>query len=158
MKKWILANALIMLCTINLAHADNTAEKLLLQRWHDSWISAWNAHHPEQMAAFWAVDGDLIDPFGRHPEGSSAVEKLFEEEHSEKGLMAGTTYSGSIENIRFLGTDIAIIDVAAEITGMLDANGNTAPDLKHHVTWVVEKKKDAWKAVAVRPCAPVDHP
>jgi hypothetical protein len=64
--------------------------------------------------------------------------------------MAGTTYAGTIENIRYFGDNRAIVDVSAEIRGMKGADGATAPPLKHHVTWIAEKQAGKWVAHGAR--------
>ena len=103
---------------------------------HDEWAAAWNKNDPRLMAAFFVADGDLINPFGRHARGTAEIEKLFTDEHS--GAMAGTTYAGTIESIRYLGENRAIVDVGAEIRGMRGPGGAATPPFKHHVTWIAE--------------------
>ncbi|HKI67962.1 MAG TPA: SgcJ/EcaC family oxidoreductase, partial [Verrucomicrobiae bacterium] len=100
-------------------------EDAVIRQRHDEWAAAWNKHDPKLMAAFWAADGDLINPFGLHARGTAELEKLFTEEHA--GKMAGTTYAGTIESIRYLGESVAIVDVAGEISGMKGPDGAAAP-------------------------------
>jgi uncharacterized protein (TIGR02246 family) len=145
----------VLLAVITLAPAraragagagDQAADKAIHQR-HDEWCAAWNKHDPKAMAAFFFPDGDLINPFGRTCKGAAEIEKLFTEEQS--GPMAGTSYSGTIQSIRYFG-DIAIVDVAGEITGMKTPEGTPAPPFKHHVTWIAEKKDGQWLAHGAR--------
>ena len=98
-------------------------------------------------SGFFVADGELINPFGRHAKGTAEIEKLFTEEQS--GPMAGTTYSGTIESIRYIG-DVAIVDAAAEITGMKGPDGAAAPTSKHHVTWIARKVDGKWMAEGAR--------
>lgn len=123
-------------------------ENAAIQRRHDEWAATWNRHDAKLMAAFFVPDGDLINPFGRHARGAAEIEKLFAEEHA--GVMAGTTYSGTIENIRYLGENGAIVDVAGEIRGMKGPDGAAAPPFKHHVTWIAEKVSGKWVAHGAR--------
>src|SRR5689334_16565375 len=116
MKKTLLLFALLALIALPTVHAAENSEDAAIHKRHDEWSAAWNKHDPKLMAAFFVADGDLINPFGRHAKGTAEIEKLFTEEQG--GPMAGTTYSGQIENIRYLGKNIAIVDVAGEITGM----------------------------------------
>ena len=39
--------------------------------------AAWNKHDTKALAALWATDGDLIDPWGVTSVGRDAVEKFF---------------------------------------------------------------------------------
>ena len=147
MKKLLFLSVLLGLVASPTARADQKEDAAIHKR-HDEWAAAWNKHDPKGMAAFWVADGDLINPFGRRAHGTAEIEKLFTEEQG--GPMAGTTYSGQIENIRYLGKNIAIVDVAGEITGMKGADGSAAPPFKHHVTWIAEKKDGKWMAIGAR--------
>jgi uncharacterized protein (TIGR02246 family) len=140
------------------ARANQKDEDAVIQKRHDEWVAAWNSHDPKVMASFWLVNGDLIDPFGRHAQGRQAIEKLFEAEHTGTGVMVGTTYAGTVENIRYIGKNVAIVDVTAEVSGMKGPDGAAMPPFKHHVTWVAEKKNGKWMAFAARPCVAVPPP
>jgi uncharacterized protein (TIGR02246 family) len=155
MKKLSLLTVLFVLITF-VAHADQKEEDAAIQKRHDEWSAAWNKHDPKLMAAFFVADGELINPFGRHAKGTAEIEKLFTDEQS--GPMAGSTYSGTIESIRYLSKTIAIVDVAGEITGMKTPDGAVAPAFKHHVTWIAEKKSGKWMADGARAFAYVPAP
>jgi uncharacterized protein (TIGR02246 family) len=146
----------ILLTMITTARADQKEEDAAIQRRHDEWCAAWGKHDPKLMAAFFTADGDLINPFGRHARGTAEIEKLFGDEHA--GPMAGTVYKGTIENIRYLRKNVAIIDVAAEISGMKGPNGAPAAPFKHHVTWIAEKKAGQWMADGARAYVAVNPP
>jgi uncharacterized protein (TIGR02246 family) len=148
MKKLLLLSALFAFIATPAARADHAKEDAAIHTRHDEWCAAWNKHDAKLMAGFFVADGDLINPFGRHAKGMAEVEKLFTEEQG--GPMAGTTYSGTIENIRYLDDDVAIVDVAAEITGMKNPDGSAAQPFKHHVTWIAEKKHGKWMALGAR--------
>ena len=72
--------------------------------------------------------------------------------------MAGTTYAGTIENIRYISDTVAIVDVAGEISGMKGLDGAAAPPFKHHVTWIAGKKFGKWMADGARAFALVPAP
>lgn len=147
MKKLLLLSVLLGLLASPTARADQKEDEAIHKR-HDEWAAAWNKHDPKLMASFWLADGDLINPFGRHAKGPAEIEKLFTEEQS--GPMASSTYAGQIESIRYMGKNIAIVDVAGEITGMKGTDGNVIPPFKHHVTWIAEKKDGKWLAAGAR--------
>ena len=156
MKKTVLLFALLALIALPTVHAAENSEDAAIQKRHDEWSAAWNKHDPKLMASFFFPDGDLINPFGKHCHGTAEIEKLFTDEQS--GPMAGTTYSGTIEHIRYLGKDIAIIDVASEITGMKAPDGSAAPPFKHHVTWIAENKGGKWLAHGARAFVTIPMP
>jgi uncharacterized protein (TIGR02246 family) len=148
MKKLLSLPVLFALFVLPAASAGQKEDDAAIHQRSAEWDAAWNKHDAKLMAAFFVADGDLVNPFGRQAHGQAEVEKLFTEEQS--GVMAGTTYTGTIENIRHLGKNIAIVDVAAEISGMKGPDGAVAPPFKHHVTWIAEKKDGKWMAVGAR--------
>jgi uncharacterized protein (TIGR02246 family) len=149
MKKLLLLPVLFGLITpLTVRAADLHEEDAIIRQRHIEWCAAWNKHDPKLMAAFFIPDGDLINPFGRHARGTTEIEKLFTEEQT--GAMAGTRYSGSVENIRYLGPNVAIVDVEGEVDGMKGPDGAAAPPFKHHVTWIAEKKGGKWMAHGAR--------
>jgi uncharacterized protein (TIGR02246 family) len=158
MKKLLLCAVLFGLAALPGARADQKDEDAAIRKRHDEWVAAWNKHDPKLMASFWAENGDLIDPFGRQAQGPQAIEKLFEGEHTGTGPMVGTTYAGTVDNIRYIGRNAAIADVTAEVSGMKGPDGAALPPFRHHVTWVAEKKNGKWMAVAARPCVPAPPP
>ena len=155
MKKLLLLPIVLGL-TLPIARADQKEEDAAIHKRHDEWCAAWNKHDPKLMASVFLPNGDLINPFGRHARGTAEIEKLFTDEQA--GPMAGTTYSGTIESIRYLGRNIAIVDVAGEITGMKGPDGAAGPPFKHHVTWIAEKKAGKWMAHGARAFVTVPAP
>lgn len=158
MKKLLLCAVLLGLTALPAARADQKDEDAVIRKRHDEWVAAWDKHDPKIMASFWLENGDLIDPFGKHAQGREAVEKLFEGEHTGTGIMVGTTYAGTVDNIRYIGKNACVVDVTAEVSGMKGPDGAVAPPFKHHVTWVAEKKDGKWMALATRPCVAVPPP
>ena len=110
------------------------------------------------MAAVWAVDGDLINPFGQKASGPAAIEKFFAAEQA--GVMKGTTYTIESTSIRELDRDTAFADWESVITGLTGPDGKPQPPFRHHVSVVYVMKGGHWKAAAVRACAflPVPGP
>ena len=148
MRKLLLLSMLLGLIVPPAARADQKEDDAALRQRNDEFCAAWNKHDARLMAALFAADGDLINPFGRRAHGTAEIEKLFTTEQT--GPMAGSTYTGTVESIRYVGTALAIVDVSGEITGMKGPDGAAAPPFKHHVTWIVEKKADKWLSIAVR--------
>jgi uncharacterized protein (TIGR02246 family) len=117
----------------------------------DAFAAAWNKHDPKAMAAMWATDGDLIDPFGASAKGRAEVEKFFTTEHTGDGRMAGTTYTITSQTSRMIRADVAIAEWESTITGMKNAEGKDAGPLVHHVTVVMSKNGSNWMIEAARP-------
>lgn len=115
----------------------------------DEFQSAWNKDDTKAMAALFADDGTLINPFGTFAQGREAITKVFVQEHT--GPFKATKYAGSDVKIQWVTPDVAIADLTANISGVHATDGSSAPDYPHHVTWVFVKKDGKWLASAARP-------
>lgn len=118
--------------------------------------AAWNRHDVKAMAAVWASDGDLINPFGRVAKGRAEVEKLFADEHST--VMKDSTFTITNMTVRLIKPDVAIADWDVEIAGMHAADGSAIPTQKMHVSDVMVKKAGQWSTVSARPMAYLPPP
>jgi hypothetical protein len=74
---------------------------------------------------------------------------VFVQEHT--GPFKATKYAGSDVKVQWVTPDVAIADLTANISGVHAADGSSAPDYPHHVTWVFVKKDGKWLASAARP-------
>jgi uncharacterized protein (TIGR02246 family) len=117
--------------------------------------AAWNKHDPKAIAAFWAADGDLIDPWGKTAVGREAVEKFFAGEHTGNGVLAHTTYEIKTDSVRLISPDVALQDWGVVITG-LRPEGAPAPlgPQFHRVVIIRKKEGGQWPVVAARPGLP----
>jgi uncharacterized protein (TIGR02246 family) len=151
MKRLFIAVAVFALVGIGAALGEDAAREKEVRAVGDAFVAAWNKDDSRAMAAGWAPDGDLINPFGRWAKGRAEVEKLFADEHSM--VMKGSTYALSNYEVRFSSPAIAFADWDGEITGMHNADGSTMPAFKHHVNVLYAKKAGHWWAVAARAAA-----
>jgi len=147
MRRFILAAAVCALVGIGTALAEDPREKEV-RSVEDAFVTAWNKHDPKAMAAQWAPDGDLINPFGRWAAGRAEIEKLFTDEHTT--FMKGTTYSFSNFKVRFPSPAIGYADWDGEVAGMHNQDGSAIPPFKHHVAALFAKKAGHWWIVAAR--------
>jgi len=126
------------------ASEDETAIRQLCA----SFVTAWNHHDAKGMAAVWAEDGDLVNPFGRAAKGRAEIEKLLGGEHST--VMRASTYTAVGVNVRLLAPTLAVSEWTSEVTGMLDPKGAAMPAFKHQVMVVHEKRNGQWYALMTR--------
>jgi uncharacterized protein (TIGR02246 family) len=151
MRRFILAALICSLVGLGVAFGEDAAREKEVRAVEEAFVAAWNKNDTKAMAAGWAPDGDLINPFGRWAKGRAEVEKLFADEHST--VMKGSTYSLSNYQVRFPSPAIASADWDGEITGMHNADGGAIPALKHHVNILYAKKTGHWWVVAARAMA-----
>ena len=116
---------------------------------------AWNKHDPAAMTALWSFDGDLINPSGRRAKGMTEIQKLFTDEQTT--VMKGTTYKTTDTKIRWVGPDLAFLDLDVEITGVAAPDGTTAT-IKPHVFSVMRKSGGQWWTSSARAYAYLPPP
>jgi uncharacterized protein (TIGR02246 family) len=116
--------------------------------------TAWNKHDPKALAALWAKDGDLVDPWGVVSTGSAEVEKFFAHEHTGSGPLAKSTAEVKKDSVRFITPDVALSDWEVVITGLTRPDGTVEGPMSHRVVIVSKKEGSAWKFAAARPGIP----
>jgi len=150
MKKVLLCAVALAVCFhLDAQMAGNRAGEDAIRRLSADFAAAWAKDDAKAMAALWAPDGDLINPWLRVAKGRVEIEKLFQDEHS--AAMKGTTYGIKFDGVRFLGPDTAIAEWDSTISGMKGPDGSAMPPLPHHVTMVLQQKEGKWWIVAGRP-------
>ena len=84
--------------------ADKTAIERLIKNfsvlWHDS-----NAHG---LAMFWKPDGDFVNPSGMMLKGRKQIEAFYAQ--AFKMGYGGSTVDTTIDQLRFLTPDLALVD------------------------------------------------
>lgn len=153
MKKAILALALaaVLAAIPRSSRAADSGAKAAIEKLNQDFAAGWNAHDPKKMAAAWAEDGDLINPFGRKGTGRAAVQKIFEDEHGS--VMKTSTFKLESSSVRELGATAAFGDWEILITGMADPEGKSIPDAHYHCAVVYTKTGGHWSIAAGRPYA-----
>jgi uncharacterized protein (TIGR02246 family) len=151
-----LTTALVLAACTPLVLAAASSDEAAVREHCAQFVTAWNHHDAKAMAANWAEDGNLINPFGRLATGRAEIEKLFVEEHA--AVMKGTTYATPNITVDFVTPTVAVTDWTSEVTGMHDDKGNALPVFKHHVVAVMVKKDGHWLSAAVRAFADLPPP
>jgi uncharacterized protein (TIGR02246 family) len=101
-----------------------TPTRLDIEAVFDALCQAWNAGDPTGIAATFAPDGRIIDPFGGEWDGHDAVLAAYQQNF--EGRLAGTTTAIDIKSVRELAPGVAIVDGWQTITGPLGGMHLTA--------------------------------
>jgi uncharacterized protein (TIGR02246 family) len=95
---------------------------------------------------FWDEDADYVSIEGQLVRGRQAIE-----EPSPALLKVGSgSETATIEQIRFLRRDFAVVDGSWTITGARDTDGRELPSLRGRGVEIVQKKQGRWRFIATR--------
>jgi uncharacterized protein (TIGR02246 family) len=150
MKKTLLAAAaaVVLLSAIpKPAFAVDPGATAAIDKATHEWLAAWNAHDAKRMAAVWAPDGDLVNPFDRVAKGRAEIEKLFVEEQT--GPMKASTYKIDKTAMRQIGS-VVVVDWDSMLTGIVGPDGKAAPPFPHHVTLLFVRRGGNWMLESAR--------
>ena len=120
---------------------EEQAIRVVLARFYEGW----NAHDADKMASVYAEDIDHINVFGEWQKGRATLRQELARLHA--GPLRDSQKNYTIEKIRFLKPDVAVIQVSTQGTG--------GPNLG---TYVMEKQKEGWVTVSFTNVAPRDPP
>jgi uncharacterized protein (TIGR02246 family) len=129
------------------------ANEAEIRKLYAQYTTSWNNHDPKAMASFWTIDGDYMEPDGRHAKGKTDVEKLFTVE--QQSVFKNSTLALTIETVWFITQDVAMVDGKYDLSGVVDLEGKQLPTRSGHLTAVLMREDGTWKVAAGRAMIPV---
>jgi uncharacterized protein (TIGR02246 family) len=112
--------------------------------WHDS--------DAQGLAMFWTPDGDFINPDGMYLKGRQQIQGFYAQAFSMG--YAGSQATATVEHIRFLKPDLALIDGKFGISGAVSKDRQPLPVEKGYFTAVVKEESGRWWIVSNREMEP----
>ncbi len=151
MKRIFLSIAMLSLAaySIGLLAQDRQKDEAAIRALNEKFAAAWNKADGAAMAATYAEDGCLIDPFGVEARGRQAVQSLLTQ--TVTTFLKGSTTRVTIDYIRFLTPDMAFVDATQFINGAMSPEGEPLPESQLHLVLNVVKKDGQWWFLDARP-------
>jgi uncharacterized protein (TIGR02246 family) len=155
--------AVVLLAT--LLNAQNTPDEAPLRKIIQDEMTAWNKGDAEAYSQHFATDGTFTNLTGMFFAGREA----FRDRHDQilKTVYRGSTKQEDIVSIKFVRTDVAIVETLQTITGIQKMLPGTTADakgrLRTRLLQVMVKDGGEWKIatyhnVDVKPGTPVPEP
>lgn len=107
-------------------------------------VGAWEKHDGKLLADFFTPDGDLVTSEGHSYSGHDEIEHTLSD--AFESSLKDSTFSWTVEKVKLVKPDLAIVDYDAQIKGP-DA---VSEPTKFHVVSVLLKQGDKWLTVTSR--------
>jgi uncharacterized protein (TIGR02246 family) len=127
--------------------ADEAAIRLLIHQRE----TAWNGGDVEAYRRLLTADADTLSGTGRTADGRDAILALYTEQRT--GAYKGATTATPVESIRFLRSDVAVVNTRSRVTGLRGPDGVALPVREGRQTLIVTKDQGRWQIAAFRSCA-----
>lgn len=122
--------------------AEQAIEQLI-----EDFTKSWNVHDAKSFASTFAEDADFTNVFGQKAHGRRAVENIhaaiFSTMFKESHLIAEEVVT------RFMGEDLAAVDVRWCMSGARDRQGNPWPERNGLMNLVVRKEGRKWSILVM---------
>jgi uncharacterized protein (TIGR02246 family) len=141
--------ALMVLPAMSYADQSNQEDERTIRGMVEQAVSRLNKGDVTAIDDFWAQDADYISVDGRLIAGRAQIKAFFQE--LAKSSDGSAQQTSAIEQIRFLTSEVAIVDGSWTVTGARDPAGKELPPIKGRGFEVVQKREGRWWFVATRP-------
>jgi uncharacterized protein (TIGR02246 family) len=150
MKRFSSLVLLFILSVLALAQP-NDADQLeeFVKRYEETWQS----HNGDLVGEFFALEADMIIGIQPRFVGREAIAASWSQYFSR--IDSGRFLTVSIESIRFLSPDIALINVVTTTGGTRSETNERLESRRARGTWVVTRGNEDWKISALRAHSPV---
>ena len=146
MIRWTVAAVAVAVFTVALAppaQAAQARDEAGVRQLFADFHNAFNNHDAHAVAAFCAEDVDYIALTGEHVSGRATVEQHLQPLFA--GRLKAMVRTASVQEVRFLHPDIAILVGSYESRGAISPTGAAIPPTKGIYDWVVVRRAGRWR-------------
>jgi uncharacterized protein (TIGR02246 family) len=144
---------LTLLLTVSVQVFAQANEANELQQFIKQYEETWQSHDAERLGQYFADDSDMIVGIQPRIIGREAIAESWN--HYFSRIDSGRLLSISIESIRLLSPDIALINVATTTGGTHSETNDILESRKARGTWVMTRGVGGWKISALRVHSPI---
>jgi uncharacterized protein (TIGR02246 family) len=127
-----------------------------IRKAYDQYTAAWNRHDVKAMAAMWVEDGDEVEPDGHVAKGRAELAKMLTVQHET--VMKKTTLALTVDSVWFIDANVALVDGAYEVSGIVAPDGKELPPRKGRLSAILLHERDRWWIAASRLMIPAPLP
>ena|SRR5215813_11176005 len=138
----------LALLGMGLAAPSNEEDEQILRRMADEALSRLNKGDLTVFEDFWAQDADYVSVQGKLITGRAQIQAFFRELMKSGAGQAQQT--SSIEQIRYLTPELAVMDGLWTVTGARDAAGKELPPINGRGLEIAQKRDGRWWFVSTR--------
>jgi uncharacterized protein (TIGR02246 family) len=148
-KRMKIASILALVLSTSMIYAQATSDDAMIRKIIQDGNVAWDAGDAEAYSRHFAADGTFTNILGLRYTGYEAFLKRHDEIF--KGLFRGTVLQQEIVAVRFLNSDVAIVEIFADVSGFPPGGPppavHTDPQghLHTQLLQVMVKDKGEWK-------------
>jgi uncharacterized protein (TIGR02246 family) len=133
-----------------------TPESNELEEFVREYETAWQSHDGGKLAGFFAEDADMILGIEPRIVGREAIATWWDLYFSR--LDRGRRLSISLESVRVLSPDVALLNVGTTTEGTHSTTREVLEPRRARGTWVVTRSSGGWSIAALRAHSPVGEP
>lgn len=132
----------------SMCEAQSKADEQAVLETFTSWNQGWAESDAALAVRDYADDADWTNAFGDRFKGKVALREGLEHIFSLGFVMAGDSAENEYTDIRFVGTDVAIVRSKLIRSGQQTSNGDVMPDRHINHLRVYEKNEGRWLIVS----------
>jgi uncharacterized protein (TIGR02246 family) len=139
----LLVAFLVMTLPASSTAADDRPQALV-----DRFVQAWNAHDAKALGELFTEEADFINAEGQWSTGRPWIRAQLERAHLTR--FKGTTLVETHTRVRMAKEDVAVLHFQWELSGEVDAAGNSAP-VRHGIMQIVAVQGvHGWKILSAQ--------